>query len=556
MLRRLLIENYGLIPRAEISFADGATIFSGETGSGKTMLLGALGLALGDRASADAVRRGASRASVTLTLEPDDALRARMNRDGFALDAGEDAVLVREVTDAGKTSVRVNGRAATAAYVREIAGGVADVVGQHDAQRLLAAVYHAELLDRFGGEAAQAALARVRESHATLHGIVVRLDGIEGDERAARRRCEDARYELEEIDAHAIEVGEDERLTQRRRVLDNVERVASALRSAHEALAADERGASAALGSASVTLRGIADISAALGEMEEQAAVLQAESGELATRIARALDETEFDAGELETINARLDALDRLKRKYDGNLEAIIAHAAAARTIVEDFDGRDERLVELRALRDAARRDLVAAAAEVTQHRKKSAKALAKCITAELADLALASATFDVSFDALPEIGPDGAERVEFAFAANAGEPLRPLARVISGGELSRVLLALVVALAGRRERSALVFDEIDNGIGGVTATAVGARLGRLADEGQIVCVTHLAQIASWADRHYVLDKSEGDGSTTIEVREAVAPADREAELARMLSGETHDVARKHARMLLKSAGF
>jgi DNA repair protein RecN (Recombination protein N) len=554
MLRHLLIEDYGLIERAEMTFASGATIFTGETGSGKTMLLGALGLALGDRASVDAVRRGAARTQVTLTLDADNALRARLNADGFPLDPGEEAVIVREVAEGGKSSVRVNGRPATAGYVREIGAAIADAVGQHEAQRLLAPAYHGELLDNFGGEPSQAALTAVRAKHAALSEIATRLAALEGDDRTARRRCEDAQYEVTEIETVGPIAGEDERLTERRQYLDNIERIATALRAAQEALAADDTGASGSLGSASVALHAIAAISQDLAEMANAASALQSETNELASRLARELEATEFDAGELETINARLDALDKLKRKYGGSLESVLARLESAKTTVNDFDGREERLIELRAAREMASRDLAIAASTLTALRQKGAKALAKRVVAELGELALTGARFEASFEALPEVGAEGAERVEFAFAANAGEPLRPLARVASGGELSRVLLALVVSLAERLDRSALIFDEIDTGVGGATATAVGARLGRLADAGQVICVTHLAQIAIWAQRHYVLEKRESKGATTIAVIELTTVAQREAELARMLSGEKHDVALKHARTLLASA--
>ncbi len=554
MLRRLSIENYGLIPRADVSFADGATMFTGETGSGKTMLLGALGFALGDRANSDAVRRGASRATVTLTFDAGDELRARLQSDGFPVDDGEEGTIVRDVTDAGKSAVRLNGRPSTAGYLREIAASLADVVGQHEAQRLLAAVYHAELLDRFAGEPATVTCARVAAAHADVRDALRRLDALEGDDRRARQRYDEARYAAGEIEAARIEPGEDDRLSSRRRLLENVERVADALREAHGALA-DDAGASSALGAASVVLHGIADVGDDLRELSERAALIQGEINELAGDAARRLEDTDYDAGELDAINARSEALDRLKRKYGGTLEAVLEHADAERTIVADFEGRDEKLIELRARRDGSRRTLASAAAALTAVRKKAAATLTKRVGAELSDLALGSATFEVRFELLPEIGADGAERAEFAFAANAGEPLRPLARVASGGELSRVLLALVVALAERRERSALVFDEIDAGIGGATATAVGERLGRLAHVAQTVCVTHLAQIAGWADRHYTLEKSETKGATVISIREIATQAERESELARMLSGETHDVALEHARVLLAERG-
>ncbi len=552
MVRRLAIENYGLIERAEIAFAEGATIFTGETGSGKTMILGALAFALGSRASADVVRRGAAKAVVTLAFDPDEAFAAFLAEAGFEIDPGEEATIVREMSDAGKSSVRVNGRAATASYVRDIASRLAEIVGQHEAQRLLVPAFHLLLLDRFGGS--DAALAR--EAVAAAHALVVEcardLRELETNERKAEERYADARFALDEIEDAAPERGEDERLTERRRYLDNVERIAASLRAAHEVLAGDDGSASSAFGVASAALDGIADIGEGLSEMATQARALQSEATELAVRIARELDSSEFDAGELETINGRLDVLDRLKRKYGATLERVLAHAEEARGIVAAHESRDERYAGLREALVRAQAKLGAEAAKLTAIRKKAAQRLARGVVAELKDLALPSAQFDCAFTALDAIGAEGAESVEFVFAANAGEPARPLARVASGGELSRVLLALVVVLASARERNALIFDEIDAGIGGATATAVGVRLGKLARDGQVVCVTHLAQLATWADRHYILEKQEAKGNTTIAVREIMGDEKRAAELARMLSGESHEVALEHARTLLR----
>ncbi|HEY1656482.1 MAG TPA: DNA repair protein RecN [Candidatus Tumulicola sp.] len=553
MLRRLEIENYGLIARAEIEFARGATIFTGETGSGKTMVLGALTFVLGARAEADAVRRGAPKATVTLTFDPSGALRQRLTADGFELDAGEEASISREMSDGGRSGVRINGRASTAAYVRSIADAIAEIVGQHEAQRLLAPAYHRELLDDFAG----AALSNVRDAVARAHArsleLLRALAELQGDERRARERYDDAAFALEEIDGARPELGEDVALNDRRRYLDNAARIGDALRRAHEALAGDDAGAGSALGAAGAALASIAEIGAPFRTMADGAAALQSEVNELAAGVARALDGGELDPNELEAVNARLDFLDRLKRKYGGSLEAVLAHAAAARVVVDEYEGRDRRAIDLGAQVADARRELEAAANALSAGRKKAATALGKRMLAEFPDLALGSGRFEVAFEPLETIGADGAERVEFLFGGNAGEPPRALARVASGGELSRVLLALVVALSGARGAGgALVFDEIDAGIGGTTGTAVGARIGRLAREGQVVCVTHLAQLATWADRHYVLEKSERKDEATISVREISGAGAREGELARMLSGETHDVALEHARSLLR----
>jgi DNA repair protein RecN (Recombination protein N) len=552
MLRRLTIEDYGLIPKAEIRFADGATIFTGETGSGKTMVLGAIAFVLGERASADVVRRGRTRAIVTVEFEADAALRQRLAENGFELDPDEDATISREFSQAGKSALRLNGRPTTAGFIRDLAPDIVDIVGQHEAQRLLSPAFHVELLDRFAGSEAIKARANVGELFERRTSISERLGSLDRDERRAQEQYAFATFALNEIESAAPEEGEDEKLTLRRRVLDNAEKIAGALRTAHDALAGEEASAADALGAATSALDHVSDIGGDFAAMAQSAAALQSEVNDLAVRVSRELDTMEFDPGELEAINARLDVLDTLKRKYGGTLEAVIAAAAEFRSTAELFGNKDERKAQLeRELADATSM-LEEAAEHLSSLRHGAAERLRKAIQEELKDLALPSARFGVQFEPLKDIGPNGGEDVEFVFAANKGEAERPLARVASGGELSRVLLALVVVLAGARGRTALVFDEIDAGIGGATATAVGVRLGRLAHEAQVLCVTHLAQIASWADAHYVLEKRETKSATSIELRELDGESERTAELARMLSGEAHDVALQHARTLLE----
>jgi DNA repair protein RecN (Recombination protein N) len=552
MLRRLEIDSYGLIGRAEVEFAPGATIFTGETGSGKTMLLGALGFGLGARAGPDVVRRGARKTTVTLAFEPSDELRERLSQDGFTLDRGEEATIEREMSEAGRSSVRVNGRPSTAAYLREIGAAIVEITGQHEAQRLLSPSYHLALLDRFAGDEALTVRAAVVAAHTRADELTQALEQLTRSERDAQARHDEACFALEEIEGARLQAGEEERLNERRRYLENVERIESSLRRAREALADEEAGAAAALGEAEVALSAIAPIGGELGAMAQAASVLQSEANDLAAAVARALEAAEFDPAELESINARLDQLDRLKRKYGGSVEQVMGYAAQAREAIDAYEGRDRRVAELRALLAVAEKELSAAAATLSSLRRSASVTLAKRIVAEFGEIALGSGRFEVAFEPIERIGPLGAERAEFLFAANAGEPARPLSRVAAGGELSRVLLALVVALAGAREiAGTLVFDEVDAGIGGATATAVGARIGALARVAQILCVTHLAQLATWADRHYVLDKSEEKGQTTISVREISSPKQREAEIARLLSGESHDAALRHARTLL-----
>ncbi|MBV8369261.1 MAG: DNA repair protein RecN [Candidatus Eremiobacteraeota bacterium] len=549
-LLRLTIENVGLIERAELELAGGLTVVTGETGSGKTMLIGGLALALGERAEADTVRAGAARARVSLEIAPDEALRARLAASGFALEDGDDLIVQREVLASGRSQARINGVPASASQVRELAGAVVDVVSQHEAQRLLAPSYALEILDRFGGAESLALREEVRRLHDDLRAARERFEALRDDDGRKLARAEFARFALGEIDAAGVEDdAEDERLRARRDLLANAERIAGSLATASAALE-DDAGAVDALGAAETALLGLARYGERFAELAGAAGALQSDANELAARIARERDAVDLDPAELEAVGERLDALDSLKRKYGGSLAAVRAQREAFAAEIAEVDERDERLAaaqrELKAL-ETGLRDRAAA---LGARRRQAAEAIAEEVAGELAALAMPAGRLRIALEPLEAIGPHGGERAELRFTANPGEPERPLARVASGGELSRVLLALVVVLADRRERTALVFDEIDAGIGGATASAVGARLARLARNAQVVCVTHLAQIASYGEAHVALRKTERRGATTIAAF-ALEGDTRRAEIARMLSGEERGVALEHAAELL-----
>lgn len=553
-LSRLEIEDFSLIARASLEFADGFTVCSGETGSGKTMLLGALAFVLGERSSPDIVRAGAARARVTLEVEPDDALRARLAADGFDGDEGEAALLSRDMLAGGKSTARINGRLATSAQLRAFGEAVVEQIGQHEQQRLLAPHYQLDLLDAFAGENALAKRADVGAAYERATDLERRLRELTDNAGRALAELEFARFAFREIEEAAPAPGEDDALRERRDYLANAERIRAALSGAREALTGGEAPAVDALGAASAALSSVARFAPNLSALADALAGLQSDAGEAAVALAREFDATEFEGAELEAATARLDLLERLKKKYGGSLRAV----ADARTRFEETvareTSRDEREADLRAALIAAHETLARHARELSALRAGAARALEERVAAELAGLAMPAARFGVALESLDAPGPAGAETAAFALSPNPGEPVRPLARSASGGELSRVLLALVVVLAGRRERTALVFDEIDAGIGGAAASAVGVRLGALAERSQVLCVTHLAQIASWADRHYALRKRETNGSTVVEL---VRLDERKAvleEVARMLSGTPAGVALEHAEALVREA--
>ena len=552
-LLRLTVENVGLIAHAEIEFAAGLTVVTGETGSGKTMLLGGLELALGGRADSDTVRGGAERARATLEVAPDAALRARLADAGFALAGDDDLIVQREVLASGRSQARINGVPASASQLRELAGALVDLVSQHEAQRLLAPAYALDLLDRSGGAGAHALRDDVARLHDALRAANERVATLRDEDGRKLARAEFARFALGEIDAAAIEDDEeDERLRARRDLLTNAERILASLATASAALEEDAAAVDA-LGAAETALLGLARYGERFAELAGAAAALQSDANELAARIARERDGVELDPAELDTVGARLDALDALKKKYGGSLAAVRAQREAFASEIADVDDRDARVAAAQGEADGLARALRERADALSARRVQAAAALEQDVRTELRALAMPAARLRIALEPLDAIGPHGAERAELRFTANPGEPERALARVASGGELSRVLLALVVVLADRRERTALVFDEIDAGIGGATASAVGVRLARLARNAQVVCVTHLAQIASYGDAHVALRKRARGDETTIAA--VVLDGDaRRAEIARMLSGDERGVALEHAEELMTSA--
>jgi DNA repair protein RecN (Recombination protein N) len=457
------------------------------------------------------------------------------------------------MTPQGRSQARIAGTPASASQLRELGAQIVDVIGQHEAQRLLAPAFALEAVDRFGGPELLAARERVRERHARSSAQRAELHALLGDDGRARAQLEFARFALAEIDAAALVAGEDEQLVARRTVLANAERIAQALGTAIAALETDG-GAVDALGAAASALATVARYGDRLAALAATLGALQSDANELAAQLAREAETAGAEPDELEALEGRLATIEALKKKYGPTIAAIVQTRDGFAADLARDAGRDDRIAALEAALRADERALESDAATLTALRAAAGKAFAARVQAEVASLAMPAARFAVAFEPQATIGPGGAERAEFRLAPNPGEPERALARSASGGELSRVLLAIVVALAGERDRTALVFDEIDAGIGGATAVAVGERLERLAADAQVVLVTHLAQIAAHAGAHFALRKSERGGTTVVAVEPLQGADARTAEIARMLSGETTGVSLEHAAAIIGSA--
>jgi DNA repair protein RecN (Recombination protein N) len=527
----------------------GFTVLTGETGAGKSLIVDALALALGARAASDQVRSGTDAARVEavfdgVTTPPDDPLA-----DLVAAEEGT-AIIRREVGADGRSLARLNDRSVTVGSLAALGERLAEIHGQHEQQRLLAADRQLELLDRFGE--LDAARGAVEVAYREWRSIVARSAEMLTDEHELARRVELLRHQAEEIEAAALRPGEDEELERQLRAASHAEAIA---RAADEALRAlrEDGAAIDGIGTARAALGQAAGHDERFAALEERGAALEAEATELARDLAGLSEDVTLDPEQRAAAEERLAMLYDLKRKYGSTLEEVMAFGASAAdelSRLDDQAGLRERLAAEEAATQARLRE---AADRLSAERQRVAATLGERVNGELPPLGLPADAFGVELSKA-EIGPSGSDRVTFTFAPNPGEPGRPLARIASGGEASRLSLALKVVLAAADETPVLVFDEVDAGIGGRHATALGERLRGLARFHQVLCVTHLPQVAAYAAQHVHVGKRVVDGRTVAEAR-LLDGEERSAELAAMLAGEgAGSEAQAAAEALLRSA--
>jgi DNA repair protein RecN (Recombination protein N) len=548
-LRELTVENLAVVERVRLALGPGFTVLTGETGAGKSLVVDAVELALGARARGDQVRAGADAARVEAVFDApasdaDDPL-ADLLAEGDGL-----AIVRREVAADGRSVARLNDRTITVGSLAALSGRLGEIHGQHEGQRLLDPARQLELLDGYGGH--DTLRERVRDAHREWRATGARSAELVTDPRELARRTELLRFQVAEIQRAAPRPGEIEELEAQLRAAEHAETIARAAASAVGALR-DEAGAGETLGTAERELLTAAQHDERFAPYADRAAGLAAEAAELARDVAAAADDVELDPATREAVEERLTLLYGLRRKYGDTLEAVVAFgesAAAELATLEDQEGERDRL---RAEEAARRGELEDAAAALTAARTDAAHRLERAVNAELPPLGLVSGAFGVEM-AAAEIGATGGDRVTFTFAPNPGEPARPLARIASGGEASRVSLAIKVVLAEADAMPLLVFDEVDAGVGGRNASALGERLRALSRFHQVLCVTHLPQVAAWADAHFVVGKHLDGDRTVTDVRVLDGGA-RRAELAAMLAGEgAGDEAHAAAEALLRAA--
>ena len=545
MLVELVVENYAVVERLRVRFHPGFNVLTGETGSGKSILVDALGLLFGGRASAEAVRTGAERARVSGIFElPEQAELEKLLAEA-GIETEDDLLVEREILASGKSRAFVGSRPVTAALLREIAPFLGDIHGQHEQQRLFSADAQREMLDSFAG----ADTSQAARIHADWRRCTAQLDEITAREQEQLRLADLWSFQLNEIENAALTPGEDAKLEAERNILRNTEKLAEAASAAYDALYDSPSSALAQLRTAMKKTQDLARIDPSLAAMPDSLRAAESLLDDAARDLGHYASKLESDPTRLDDIESRLAAIDKLKRKYGATLAEVLAFLADVRAKMSIVETANERRAEIEARRAKLADQFREAAARLTRQRNAAARKLQAKLESELADLAMARAVFRIAVTPA-EWAAHGADAVGFEISANAGEEPKPLDKVASGGELSRIALALKTAIATAQSGRTMVFDEVDAGIGGAAAEAVGRRLKGLADVSQVLCVTHQAQIAGFADHHFRVEKRESKGRTTTALEELLGE-ERTREVSRMLSGRLTPEALRHAEQLI-----
>lgn len=547
MLELLHIENIAVIEQADIRFRPGFNALTGETGAGKSIVIDAMGAVLGGRTSRELIRTGAEKAFVSAEFSGVSPDLAGLRDNGVAPDEDGNLLLQREISGDGKNVCRVNGRPVTVAQLRQIGGELLNIHGQHDGQQLLDEEQHGAYLDRFGRT--DGALAAYRKEFGTMAELRAQMRALQMDEAEKARRVDSLRFQIGELEQAELIPGEEEELARRRDLLRNGEKYLSALAGADYCLSGDDErpGAVNRLRDAENALAGVRTLGDDLAELFKRLGELRSEAYDLAETIRDKREEFDFSPAELDAVESRADQLYRLKKKYGATVEDMMDYLDKCRTELDTIETAEDTLLLLEQKLEKAEKSVREAGAELTAARTAAAVALEQRIQTELRELDMQRVQFSIQFEK-KEPSPDGCDAIRFLMSANVGEALRPIARIASGGELARIMLALKNVLAEQEDIGTLVFDEVDTGVSGRAAQKVAEKLAQVSRCKQVLCVTHLPQLAAMADTHFSVEKGESGGRTFTRVVQMDRER-RKAELARITGGS------KVTEALMASAG-
>ena len=536
MLELLHIENIAIIERADIEFGRGFNALTGETGAGKSIVIDALGAVLGQRTSRELIRTGAEKAFVSAAFGDVPAELPGLAENGLAPEEDGTLLLQRELYGDGKNVCRVSGRPVTVAQLRRVGASLLNIHGQHDGQQLLDEEQHLIYLDRFGR--VEEELDAYRTRYDAWRATRREMDALRMDEAEKARRVDMLRHQIGELERADLQEGEEEALLARRNILRNGEKFISAISEADVCLNGGDEGLGAvsAIKEAEDALRSLRSLGDAFITLSDRLETLRCEAYDLAETIRDKKDEFDFSPQELDAVESRCDQLYRLKKKYGSSVEEMLAYLERSREELDRIEYADDRLAQLEQklkVQEKAARD---AAKTLSEKRRAAAKELEARISRELSELDMPKLRFSIDFQD-KELAEDGTDTVAFLMSANVGEALRPIQKIASGGELSRIMLALKNVLAEQDSVMTMVFDEVDTGVSGRAAQRVAEKLAKLSRARQVLCVTHLPQLTAMADVHFGVEKGEENGRTLTRVR-LLDRAARRAEIARMSGGD------------------
>ncbi|MBR4343809.1 MAG: DNA repair protein RecN [Lachnospiraceae bacterium] len=534
MLSNIHVKNFAIIDEADIDLADNLNIFTGETGAGKSLLLGALNMALGARTPKDIISTSTEYALSELTFtDISEKVRQKLNEAGISAD--DEVVISKKLMNNGRSIVRINGETSSAAYVKDLAGLLIDIYGQNEHQSLLKKDNQKDILDEYAGEKIAELKTKVKKAYNDYKALKNEADGLNSDEQSRKRRIDLLEYEIKEIENAGLEKDEEERLKDRHRFLANAMLISEGLEEGYEALNGNER----ASDSLSEAIRALTKISGFDGELEkilDSLSDIDSCLSDVIRDIGDYRDKLPDDREELTEVEERLDLISRLKSKYGNSIEQIEDYFEKAEkelANLQDFEGYS---IDLKNRLEKAEKELESLTGELTEKRKKEAVKLGKKISEALMELNFNQVEFKIDISEKKEYHPDGRDECTFMISLNPGESIKPVQEVASGGELSRIMLGIKSVMAGKDSVGTLIFDEIDAGISGRTAQMVSEKLCRIAGEHQVICITHLPQIASMADNHYEISKTIQDGKTRTGIRRLKDSGIKD-ELARLIGG-------------------
>lgn len=553
MLSELNIRNFAIIDSLSITFEKGFNVLTGETGAGKSIIVDAVELVLGGRASSEMIRSGSDEAVIEAAFDTSDVKIINEKLDEMGIEAGDTLLVKRVVSTSGKNKVFINGSMATIAMLADVGEFLVDIHGQHEHQTLFKVERHIDILDEY------AATGSLRNEMA---GIYAELNKIRDEQVALKaseadkeKKLDLLRFQSDEIGKAALKAGEEEEMLEERKLLSSAEKLYDAGNTALELIYSQSGSALELIKKAGFKVDDVANLDESMRATAETISAASASIEDAAMTIRDYIGKISFDPDRLNEIEERLDIIGRLKRKYGNTVAEILKYKEEVDGELDGIERAGERIAELEKEGDRLKAKGLRVAEKLSEKRKEAALSLKKKVETELSDLGMKKAVFEVRIEALRDITSRGIDKVEFLLSSNPGDPPKPLSKIASGGELSRIMLALKKVLAGPTGVPTMVFDEVDSGIGGGIAEVVGRKLKEVAHGRQVLCITHLPQIAAMADLHYAVSKGEEKGRTVTAVKR-LEKSERVYEVARMLGGMTiTEATRKHAEEMIMSAG-